>query len=442
MKKIFLILFILVSIAGYSQSPTGLPTLFNGKWYDFTQYLQCDSGFFNPIRDTTFKPYRLGASIFRLSDSTLYVYTGKSWKPFGGNNGGAYTNGYGLKLASANFSVDTLVISTKAYAKKVADSSAAISNQSVKYTDTAAMLSGYKTFYPRKSISLTTTGSSGAATYNQSTGVLNVPQYSVPSGTVTGSGTTAFIPKWSSSTGLSNSIMQDDGSNHVAVGYTSNPSTYMLDVNGTSRFKNNLRGDSNILANKSLALSVSGSLSTISGYTTFHSTSTTGFEGLNFGLNGGGSPSILFPATSSNTYTFPDNTGTVALVSDIPNAPVIVAEALVPNNTDSLPSVISYTTPSFGNIHAYRINANVTVLADSVKNFNIEVQFTDEGGTARTIVLGAFSSANFYTYPSIIINAASTGTLINIKTVKTSGGGTITYNATGVIEDLGSIYAP
>lgn len=49
----------------------------------------------------------------------------------------------------------------------------------VKYTDTAAMLSGYKTFYPRTAISLTTTGSSGASTYSGSTGVLNVPTYTL-----------------------------------------------------------------------------------------------------------------------------------------------------------------------------------------------------------------------------------------------------------------------
>ena len=47
----------------------------------------------------------------------------------------------------------------------------------VNYTDTASMLAGYKTFYPRNAISLTTTGTSGAATYTISTGVLNIPQY-------------------------------------------------------------------------------------------------------------------------------------------------------------------------------------------------------------------------------------------------------------------------
>ncbi len=62
-------------------------------------------------------------------------------------------------------------------------------NLKLNISDTAAMLSPYKTSYPRQAISLvfTTTGSSGAATgtYNNSTGVftVNIPQYS--GGTVT-----------------------------------------------------------------------------------------------------------------------------------------------------------------------------------------------------------------------------------------------------------------
>ena len=64
----------------------------------------------------------------------------------------------------------------------------------VKYTDTAAMLAGYKTYYPRTAISLTTTGSSGAATYNNATGVLNIPQYAPDlSGYVPYTGATANV---------------------------------------------------------------------------------------------------------------------------------------------------------------------------------------------------------------------------------------------------------
>lgn len=86
-------------------------------------------------------------------------------------------------------------------------------NQRVKYTDTASMLSPYKTSYPRQAISLTTTGTSGLATYNNSTGVINVPQYQAAlTNPVTGTGTIDYLPKWTSSSALGNSGISDDGS--------------------------------------------------------------------------------------------------------------------------------------------------------------------------------------------------------------------------------------
>ncbi len=53
-----------------------------------------------------------------------------------------------------------------------------ISTIKVQGVDTAAMLNPYKFNYPRQAISLTTTGTSGAATYSNSTGVFNIPNYS------------------------------------------------------------------------------------------------------------------------------------------------------------------------------------------------------------------------------------------------------------------------
>ena len=56
----------------------------------------------------------------------------------------------------------------------------------VNYTDTSSMLAAYRNALNAKpAISLTTTGTSGAATYNSSTGALNIPQY-------TGGGGAAF----------------------------------------------------------------------------------------------------------------------------------------------------------------------------------------------------------------------------------------------------------
>jgi hypothetical protein len=49
------------------------------------------------------------------------------------------------------------------------------------------------------------------------------------------SGTTNYIPKFTGANTIGNSIIQDDGTN-TSIGYTTNPSLYKLDVNGTGRF--------------------------------------------------------------------------------------------------------------------------------------------------------------------------------------------------------------
>lgn len=63
----------------------------------------------------------------------------------------------------------------------------------------------------RAAISLTTTGTSGAATY--SGGVLNIPQYQAAlTNPVTGTGTTNYLPKFTGTSALGNSIISDNGS--------------------------------------------------------------------------------------------------------------------------------------------------------------------------------------------------------------------------------------
>ena len=62
----------------------------------------------------------------------------------------------------------------------------------------------------QNTITLTTTGSSGSATFISNT--LNIPTYTLAGlGGVSGSGTTNYVSKWTSSTGLGNSLIQDDG---------------------------------------------------------------------------------------------------------------------------------------------------------------------------------------------------------------------------------------
>ena len=91
--------------------------------------------------------------------------------------------------------------------------------------NTTAVPEGTNLYYTdaraRAAISLTTTGTSGAATYSSSTGVLNIPQYqSVLTNPVTGTGTANYVARWTGTSTISTGTLYDDGTN-AAVGTTS-----------------------------------------------------------------------------------------------------------------------------------------------------------------------------------------------------------------------------
>ena len=85
----------------------------------------------------------------------------------------------------------------------------------------------------RAAISLTTTGTSGAAAYNSTTGVLNIPQYQAAlTNPVTGTGTTNYVAKWSSSSAITDSLIFDNGTN---VGISNATPGEKLDITGNAR---------------------------------------------------------------------------------------------------------------------------------------------------------------------------------------------------------------
>ena len=79
-------------------------------------------------------------------------------------------------------------------------------------------------------LQLTTTGTSGAATFDVNTNILNVPDYSI--GNVDGSGTAGRIPLWADSNTLGDSQIFQSGVN-IGVG-TTTPG-FKLDVDGDTR---------------------------------------------------------------------------------------------------------------------------------------------------------------------------------------------------------------
>jgi hypothetical protein len=100
----------------------------------------------------------------------------------------------------------------------------------ISYNSTTGVISTSLTQYTdalaRASVSLTTTGTSGASTYNSTTGVLNIPQYqSVLTNPVTGTGTTNYVAKFTSSSAIGNSQIFDNG---TSVGFgTASPSSFV-----------------------------------------------------------------------------------------------------------------------------------------------------------------------------------------------------------------------
>jgi len=100
----------------------------------------------------------------------------------------------------------------------------------ITYNNTTGAISYSGTVYTdasvRALISITTTGTSGASTYNSTTGVLNVPQYAAAL-----SGTTNYHAKFTSSSTIGNSLIYDDGTN---VGINTTSASEKLVVYGTS----------------------------------------------------------------------------------------------------------------------------------------------------------------------------------------------------------------
>lgn len=126
------------------------------------------------------------------------------------------------------------------------DTSVIPENGSLFFTNTRA----------RAAISLTTTGTSGAATYSSSTGVLNIPNYATGIG---GSGTTNYVPKFTGASTLGDSQIFDNGTN-VGIG-TATPFG-KLDVFSTSDVYQNLYSSG---SNTSSVLSMYNSSGTTDG---------------------------------------------------------------------------------------------------------------------------------------------------------------------------------
>ena len=310
--------------------------------------------------------------------------------------------------------------------------------------DTTAMLSPYKTFYPRTAISLTTTGNSGAATYNNSTGVLNVPVYTdaftgtvtsvatnngsgITGGTITTSGTLAIDTLL-----ISTRAWRKKGIDSVVAlipsltsyvpytGATTDVDLGAFKLNAQSLHVKGTAGNGHLgLKHQSSSATATANESSLFADTNGDMS----YQNANLYLN----KFVTSANTANRTYTFPDATGTVALVggAGVGTVTSVAALTLGTSGTDLNSSVANGTTSPV-------ITLNVPTASATNRGALSSADWTTFNGKESVLT---FSSPLVRTTNTISIPAATTsvnGYLSSTDwTTFNSKQGTITLTTTG-----------
>lgn len=147
-----------------------------------------------------------------------------------------------------------------------------------------------------------------------------------------------------------------------------------------------------------------------------------------FPLNGG----------AANTVLTNDGSGNASWAT-APGAQV--ATNYLAAQAAALTTLRAYTIPATDGM--YRIGAFVNITAVSVDVLQFQVTYTDETNTSQTEIFypqgltsASLAATGNYTFPTMDIRVKAS-TTITLKTVLTTGAGSITYDAGGSIEYLG-----
>jgi hypothetical protein len=327
-----------------------------------------------------------------------------------------------------------------------------VNAQGLIFPDASVQISSYTDAKARLSLSLTTTGTSGVATYNNTTGVFNIPNYgSALSGYVPYTGATADVDL---DTHVLNAqalhVKGTAGYGHLGLKHQSasptgnaNESLIFADVNGDMGWLNgNLYLHKFItsantanrsytfpnatcnIPNDSLVVHLAGTetitgAKTFSGYTTFTSTVDI-TSGLTF--SNSGFTLVLQPPTLSvnRTVTLPNATGTLALTSDLTDFVTLSTAQTISGIKTFSSSILSSGIGFFSTIGGTNYGGIV----------GTPTYFQISAGGGSSILLKSDNGTN-----AIIIN-----TLGKVDFGSTIGNGTYTYtlpSATGTIALVG-----
>ena len=227
----------------------------------------------------------------------------------------------------------------------------------------------------RAAISLTTTGTSGDATYNNTTGVFNIPNY--------GSALTGFVPY----TGATTSV--NLGTNNITA------QNYLLNGNGTTT--------GSYLAFKQYNSSNSG----IDGHTSIYALAQTSlyirYSQLDLTSRNVDLSAALL-GTTARQYLFPDKNGTFAMLSDIP----ALTGYVTGSGTNNYIAKFTSTGSVIGNSQIIDNGTSVLIGASgSIPNVKVVINST----TQRALeVVSTNTNALFVQSPAASIMTISNGT--------------------------------
>jgi len=380
-----------------------------------------------------------------------------------------------------------------------AGSTMIVNAQGLIFPDASVQISSYTDAKARLALSLTTTGTSGVATYNNTTGVFNIPNY--------GSALTGYVPYTGATQDVdlgafklnaqSLHIKGTGGNGHLGLKHQSASATASANevslfadslgdlswLNGNlylSKFitSGNTAARSYTFPNANGTVALTSDLSnyvdlttaqTIGGTKTFtdatknnggiflqnaSSSSLAGYmnlggltNGLKFTSGGGISNSFTLPSATGYTFTFPNATGTIALTSDIPSlvgyVPYTGATGAVDLGVNSLSASYLYlngaTSPMSGQLN---MKIGTTSPGNTGGYYNI-LPYSD-GKLYFTSYLSSLSNTRIFILDSAGITANTPRTFTfpdasgTIALVGGSGVGTVTSVAALTIGTSGT----
>ena len=168
-----------------------------------------------------------------------------------------------------------------------------------------------------------------------------------------------------------------------------------------------------------------------------------------YAVNGGAYATVLTLTSAGGISTLGAISSGGLTIAGAYGVPNIVAQARATAQTGVNASVATYTVGAADG--TFEVSANCLVTTSTNHSFSLDVTYTDEGNTARTLILPVVQLAGTFATGGLITNVTGAGpyesAVLHIRakaataiTVRTSAGGTyttVTYNVDGTIKQVG-----